>query len=72
MRLELKNGINNCSVIDDSYNSDIQSLEIALNFLNQQNQHQKRTLILSDIFQSGLQEAVLYQQVAELSEIKKR
>jgi alanine racemase len=70
MRLELKNGINNCSVIDDSYNSDIQSLEIALNFLNQQNQHQKRTLILSDIFQSGLQEAVLYRQVAELVKSK--
>jgi alanine racemase len=66
MRLELKNGINDCSVIDDSYNSDIQSLEIALNFLNQQNQHQKKTLILSDIFQSGLTQEVLYGQVAEL------
>ena len=66
MRLELKTGINGCSVIDDSYNSDIQSLEIALNFLNQQNQHHKKTLILSDIFQSGLQQDVLYSQVAEL------
>jgi alanine racemase len=66
MRLELKNGINNCSVIDDSYNSDQQSLEIALNFLGQQNQHQKRTLILSDIFQSGLEQDVLYCQVAGL------
>jgi alanine racemase len=66
MRLELKNGVNNCSVIDDSYNSDLQSLEIALNFLSQQNQHQKRTLILSDILQSGLQQDVLYCQVAEL------
>jgi alanine racemase len=71
MRLELKTGINNCSVIDDSYNSDIQSLEIALNFLNQQNQHQKKTLILSDIFQSGLQDTVLYQQVAALVKSKK-
>src|SRR6185503_20079470 len=43
MRLELKNGINDCSVIDDSYNSDVQSLEIALNFLSQQNQHPKKT-----------------------------
>ena len=42
MRLELKNGINDCSIIDDSYNSDVQSLEIALNFLGQQNQHQKK------------------------------
>ena len=66
MRLELKTGVNDCSVIDDSYNSDIQSLEIALNFLNQQNQHTKKTLILSDIFQSGLQPDVLYKQVAEM------
>ncbi|TWJ00765.1 UDP-N-acetylmuramoyl-tripeptide--D-alanyl-D-alanine ligase [Mucilaginibacter frigoritolerans] len=71
MRLELKTGINDCSVIDDSYNSDIQSLEIALNFLNQQNQHTKKTLILSDIFQSGLQPDVLYKQVADMISIKK-
>jgi alanine racemase len=70
MRLELKNGINNCSIIDDSYNSDVQSLEIALNFLSQQNQHQKKTLVLSDIFQSGLQEDVLYKHVAELVKAK--
>ncbi|MFD0793994.1 bifunctional UDP-N-acetylmuramoyl-tripeptide:D-alanyl-D-alanine ligase/alanine racemase [Mucilaginibacter litoreus] len=66
MRLELKDGINDCSIIDDSYNSDIQSLEIALNFLSQQNQHQKKTLILSDIYQSGLQLNALYEQVARL------
>jgi len=71
MRLELKNGINDCSIIDDTYNSDIQSLEIALNFLNQQNQHQKKTLILSDIFQSGLEEDVLYKQIADLISAKK-
>ncbi|MES2266048.1 MAG: bifunctional UDP-N-acetylmuramoyl-tripeptide:D-alanyl-D-alanine ligase/alanine racemase [Bacteroidota bacterium] len=70
MRLELKHGINDCSIIDDSYNSDIQSLEIALNFLNQQNQHQKKTLILSDIYQSGLQQDALYKQVAELVSAK--
>jgi len=70
MRLELKTGINDSSVIDDSYNSDIQSLEIALNFLNQQNQHNKKTLILSDIFQSGLQPDVLYRQVADMIKIK--
>jgi len=70
MRLELKTGINDCSVIDDSYNSDIQSLEIALNFLSQQNQHIKKTVILSDIFQSGLQPDVLYKQVAEMIKAK--
>jgi len=71
MRLELKTGINDCSVIDDSYNSDIQSLEIALNFLVQQNQHSKKTLVLSDIFQSGLKEDSLYQLVADLIKSKK-
>jgi UDP-N-acetylmuramyl pentapeptide synthase len=71
MRLELKNGVNNCSVIDDTYNSDLQSLEIALNFLGQQNQHHKKTLILSDIYQSGLAQEVLYQQVADLVAGKK-
>ncbi len=71
MRLELKNGTNNCSVIDDSYNSDLNSLEIALNFLDRQKQHPKKTLILSDIYQSGLQSNVLYQQVSELVQQKK-
>jgi alanine racemase len=66
MRLELKHGVNDCSIIDDSYNSDIQSLEIALNFLGQQNQHYKKTVILSDIYQSGLQQDALYRQVAQL------
>lgn len=70
MRLELKSGINDCSVIDDSYNSDLQSLEIALNFLSQQNQHHKKTLILSDIYQSGLPADVLYKQVADMIRIK--
>lgn len=66
MRLELKEGINNCSIINDSYNSDLGSLAIALDFLNQQKQHLKKTLILSDILQSGRDEETLYKEVAEL------
>jgi Alr-MurF fusion protein len=66
MRLELKEGINNCSIINDSYNSDVNSLSIALDFLNQQKQHRKRTLILSDILQSGKNEHELYSFVADL------
>ncbi|MCG9791644.1 bifunctional UDP-N-acetylmuramoyl-tripeptide:D-alanyl-D-alanine ligase/alanine racemase [Flavobacterium algicola] len=66
MRLVVKNGINNCSLIDDSYSSDFQSLKIALDFLESQNKFQKKTLILSDIFQSGLTDEVLYNQVAKL------
>jgi alanine racemase len=49
----------------------VQSLEIALNFLGQQNQHQKKTLILSDIYQSGLEEDILYEQVADMVKGKK-
>ncbi len=70
MRLEMKNGINNCSVINDSYNSDIGSLTIALDFLNQQKQHAKRTVILSDILQSGKNEENLYGEVAALLRAK--
>ncbi len=66
MRLELKEGINNCSIINDSYNSDLSSLAIALDFLNQQKQHPKKTLVLSDILQSGQNNEVLYKEVAEL------
>jgi alanine racemase len=66
MRLKVKKGINNCSLIDDSYSSDFQSLKIALDFLESQKQHQKKTVLLSDIFQSGLLNEVLYSKVAEL------
>ncbi len=66
MRLELKTGIHQSSIIDDSYNSDFSSLDIALDFLNQQNQHPKKTLILSDIHQSGISSAQLYQKLSNL------
>ncbi|MCB8964703.1 MAG: bifunctional UDP-N-acetylmuramoyl-tripeptide:D-alanyl-D-alanine ligase/alanine racemase [Bacteroidales bacterium] len=70
MRLELKEGINNCSIINDSYNSDIGSLKIALDFLVQQKQHNNRILILSDIMQSGLKPETLYAEVAQLTHEK--
>jgi len=66
MRLKLKNGIYNCTIIDDSYSSDFQSLKIALDFLEHQKQHKKKTIILSDIFQSGLSNDELYSQVSQL------
>ena len=65
MRLELKNGINNCSVINDSYSADLSSLKIALDFLMHQQQHPKRTVILSDILQSGKADKELYHEVAQ-------
>ena len=66
MRLKVKNGINNTTLIDDSYSSDFQSLKIALDFLESQKQYVKKTVILSDIFQSGLPNDALYSKVAEL------
>ncbi len=71
MRLEMKDAINHCSVINDTYNSDIGSLKIAIDFLKQQNQHPKKTIILSDILQSGRSEPDLYQEVATLLEESK-
>lgn len=49
MRLQLKTGRHNCSIIDDTYSNDLASLQIALDFLHQQQQHKKKTLILSDM-----------------------
>jgi alanine racemase len=66
MRLKVKNGINNTTLIDDSYSSDFQSLKIALDFLESQKQYKKKTLILSDIFESGLVTDELYSQVSHL------
>lgn len=66
MRMELKEGINNCSIINDSYNSDINALNIALDFLSQQQQHSKKTVILSDILQSGKSSDILYKEIAQV------
>lgn len=64
MRLEMKTGINNCTVINDSYSADLSSFTIALDFLQQQAQHPKRTVILTDIPESGRNETELYAEVA--------
>lgn len=64
IRLELKEAVNNCSIINDYYNSDINSISIALDFLSTQNQHPVKTLILSDVLQSGKDEFSLYKEIA--------
>ncbi len=71
MRLEMKEGVNGCTVINDSYNSDLNSLGIALDFMKSQSAGRPTTLILSDIFQSGLPEEKLYREVASLVKAKK-
>ncbi len=48
MRLEQKEGLNGCILINDSYSLDFKSLQLALQFADQQNQQLPRTLILSD------------------------
>ncbi|RZJ25292.1 MAG: bifunctional UDP-N-acetylmuramoyl-tripeptide:D-alanyl-D-alanine ligase/alanine racemase, partial [Flavobacterium sp.] len=61
MRLKVKNGTHNSTIIDDSYSSDFQSLKIALDFLESQKHHGRKTVILSDIYQSGLSHQELYE-----------
>ncbi|MDO4171743.1 MAG: bifunctional UDP-N-acetylmuramoyl-tripeptide:D-alanyl-D-alanine ligase/alanine racemase [Prevotellaceae bacterium] len=68
MRLEVKEGRNGCTLINDSYNSDLASLDIALDFMQRRPDHtgRRRTLILSDIDQSGLTEQELNVRLTDL------
>jgi alanine racemase len=70
MRLEIKAGVNNCTIINDYYNSDVNALAIALDVMNQQRQHKEKVLVLSDILQSGRDEEELYASIARLIEEK--
>ena len=66
MRLEMNEGVNDCLLINDGYSLDMNSLTIALDFIQCVQQHNKRTLILSDFVQTGMVESELYSQVAQL------
>ena len=70
MRLQLLNGENDCIIVNDAYSNDLQSLEIALDFLDQHARSHKKTVILSDIFQSGLSENELHERIASLLKVK--
>ena len=69
MRLEVKEGQRGCLLINDSYNSDINSLDIALDFMQRRESAGSltKTLILSDIFQTGTPPEKLYAQVSDLA-----
>ena len=69
MRLEVKEGQRGCLLINDSYNSDINSLDIALDFMQRRESAGSltKTLILSDIFQTGTTPDKLYAQVSDLA-----
>jgi alanine racemase len=73
MRLNVRDGIHNCLLIDDAYNSDFNSLEIALSFLRsrQAGKNLRPVLVLSDILQSGALPKSLYKRVADLVKRKK-
>ncbi len=60
MRLEMKKGLHGCSIINDSYSADISSLEIALDFLEQQSAGSQKTVILSDFLQTAMPDKELY------------
>lgn len=66
MRLELKEGFNQCLVINDAYNFDLTSLNQALHFLEQQAQGLQRTVIISDMLQGGESPDVVYQRIARM------
>ena len=66
MRLELKQGINDCYLIDDTYNNDYAGLSVALDFMTQQHTKRDKVLIISDVLQSGLEETDLYESISEL------
>jgi Alr-MurF fusion protein len=66
VRLELKEGINSCYVIDDTYNNDLAGITIAINFLDQQKHKEDKAVILSDVLESGMKEQELYQNISNL------
>lgn len=66
MRLELKEGINQCQLIDDTYNNDLAGLQMSLDFLRNQHQKKSKTVILSDILESGLTGEELTKRIATL------
>jgi Alr-MurF fusion protein len=66
MRLELKAGINGCLIVDDAYNFDLSALQIALDFLNQQSRHLKKTVVLSDMLQTTKNTEEVYKTMSKL------
>lgn len=65
MRLEILDGYNQCTLINDTYNSDLQSVKVALNMLHRQDRNKEVSVIISEILQSGFQEETMYGALAE-------
>jgi len=71
MHMELMEGVNQCSIINDSYSNDLESLSIALDFLSRQSIHKKKTLILSDFEQINTAPEILQEHLIKLINAKK-
>ncbi|NLJ07121.1 MAG: bifunctional UDP-N-acetylmuramoyl-tripeptide:D-alanyl-D-alanine ligase/alanine racemase [Sphingobacteriales bacterium] len=70
MRLEIKEGIHSCLLINDTYNSDINSLAIALDNLVYQGKNRKKTAIISDILQSGTNPEQMYSHISQMLRLR--
>ncbi|MGC8750016.1 bifunctional UDP-N-acetylmuramoyl-tripeptide:D-alanyl-D-alanine ligase/alanine racemase [Hydrotalea sp.] len=71
MRMQLKKGIQDCTIINDSYSNDIDSFGIALDYLQQQAAGNRTTVIVSDFLESGIPTQQLYENVSQLLKQKK-
>ena len=71
MRLEMKSAINGCLLLNDSYSNDLTALRVALDFMEQQTAQRARTVILSDVLQSGLSPNALYKNIGQFLTEKK-
>lgn len=70
MRLEIKEGINNCILVNDYYNSDIASIEYAIDLMKRQSNTKKKTIIISDFIESTIKLETLYHKLANILEVK--
>jgi len=66
MRMEIKNGVNDCVLINDYYNSDFESFRLALNTLNTQDKSKNKVLILSDFIDNDINKDFLYKEIGVL------
>ena len=66
MRFEIKQGVHNCQIIDDTYNNDLFGLSAALDFMHQQKVYGKNTAIISDMHETGIPSDQLYSKIAML------
>lgn len=71
LRLEVKKGKHHTTIVNDSYSADLSSLAIAMNMLEQQAQHNNKTIIVTDFHCAPSEEAHLYQTMASLAQLHK-